>query len=106
MPLADLAATMQPAADDPLVRSYNDVPYTSSPDPARHPDRLATLGTLLGLDVAPVATSRVLELACGDGANLVPMGATLPGATFVGFDFAAVLGLHLRLVRHHRRSCR
>lgn len=89
MPLADFAATMQPAPDDPLVRSYNDVPYTSSPDPARHPDRLATLGTLLGLDVAPVATSRVLELACGDGANLVPIGATLPDATFVGFDFAA-----------------
>jgi len=79
---------MQPAPDDPLVRSYNDVPYTSSPDPARHPDRLATLGTLLGLDVAPIATSRVLELACGDGANLIPIAATLPDATFVGFDFA------------------
>src|SRR6478672_12020095 len=86
---AEPAATMRPAPDDPLVRSYNDVPYTSSPDPARHPERLATLGTLLGLDVAPVATCRVLELACGDGANLVPIAATLPGATFVGFDLAA-----------------
>ena len=44
---------------------------------------------LLGIDVAPVATCRVLELACGDGANLVPIAATLPAATFVGFDFAA-----------------
>ena len=86
--LSDPADHARPA-DDPLVRSYNDVPYTSSPDPARHPDRLATVATLLGLDVAPVATCRVLELACGDGANLVPIASTLPAATFVGFDFAA-----------------
>lgn len=86
--LSDSADRARPA-DDALVRSYNDVPYTSSPDPARHPDRLATVATLLGLDVAPVATCRVLELACGDGANLVPIASTLPAATFVGFDIAA-----------------
>ncbi|HKP65137.1 MAG TPA: methyltransferase regulatory domain-containing protein [Casimicrobiaceae bacterium] len=81
---------MPAAPGDPLVQSYNDVPYTSAPDPARHPDRLATIGTLMGVDVALVATSRVLELGCGDGANLVAIAATLPDATFVGFDFAAV----------------
>jgi SAM-dependent methyltransferase len=106
---------MQPPPDDPLVRSYNDVPYMSSPDPARHPDRLATLGTLLGLDIAPVATSRVLELACGDGANLIPIAATLPDATFVGFDFAPapiararqmVRELHLDNVRLHELDLR
>ncbi len=74
---------------DALANSYNDVPYTSSPDPARHPDRLATTGILFGLDVAPVDTCRVLEFACGDGSNLVPMAALLPNASFVGFDFAA-----------------
>ena len=81
---------MPAAPGDPLVQSYNDVPYTSAPDPARHPDRLATIGMLMGVDVTPVATSRVLELASGDGANLVAIAATLPHATFVGFDFAAV----------------
>ena len=79
----------QETVEDALLTGYNDVPYTSAPDPARHPERLATLGTLLGLDVAPLPTCRVLELACGDGANLVPIASTLPGATFVGFDFAA-----------------
>ena len=74
---------------DALVKSYNELPYTSFPDPARHPDRLATIGTLLGLDVAAIARCRVLELACGDGSNLVPIAATLPNADFVGFDFAA-----------------
>jgi len=81
--------TLSVDADDALVEGYNDVPYTSAPDAARHPDRLATIGTLLGLDVAPIATSRVLELACGNGLNLVPIAATLPNARFVGFDFAA-----------------
>lgn len=80
---------MPAAPGDPLVQSYNDVPYTSAPDPARHPDRLATIGTLMGVDVAPVATARVLEVGCGDGVNLVAIAATLPDATFVGFDFAA-----------------
>jgi SAM-dependent methyltransferase len=30
----------------------------------------------------------VLEFACGDGANLMPIAETLPHASFVGFDFA------------------
>ncbi len=72
-----------------MVKAYNDVAYTSPPDAARHPDRLATIATLLGMEVAPVATSRILELACGDGINLVPIASSLPDATFVGFDFAA-----------------
>jgi SAM-dependent methyltransferase len=83
-----LNAGLAPGHDIPAT-TYNDVPYTSSPDPARHPERLATIGTLLGLDVAPVATSRVLEFACGDGANLVPIASMLPHASFVGFDVAA-----------------
>jgi SAM-dependent methyltransferase len=74
---------------DALAEGYNDIPYTSLPDRVRHPDRLATIGALLGLDVARVTTSRVLEFGCGDGSNLVPIAATLPNAEFVGFDFAA-----------------
>jgi SAM-dependent methyltransferase len=31
----------------------------------------------------------VLELGCGDGANLIPMALTLPGSSFVGIDLAA-----------------
>ncbi len=75
--------------DEALVKAYNDVAYTSFPNTASHPHRLATIATLLGLDAAPVATCRVLEMACGDGTNLVPMAAAMPNATFVGFDFAA-----------------
>jgi SAM-dependent methyltransferase len=76
-------------AVEALEKAYNDVAYTSFPNPASHPDRLAMVATLLGLEAAPVATCRVLELACGDGINLVPVAATLPDASFVGIDFAA-----------------
>jgi 2-polyprenyl-3-methyl-5-hydroxy-6-metoxy-1,4-benzoquinol methylase len=88
--LSDIDPTTGPEfGNDALVKSYNDVAYTSHPNAALHPDHLATIGTLLGLDVAPLSTCRVLELACGDGVNLLPIAATLPNATFVGVDFAA-----------------
>ena len=37
----------------------------------------------------PVERCRVLELGCGDGANLLPMAYGLPGSRFVGIDLAA-----------------
>lgn len=89
VPLSDTTTHEPQPGNDTLVRSYNDVAYTSFADAARHPERLATIGTLLGMDVAPLPTCRVLEFACGDGLNLLPIAATLPNATFVGFDFAA-----------------
>lgn len=72
-----------------LVDAYNDVAYVSDPNPACHPNRLAVIGRLLGLDTAPTATCRVLEIACGEGVNLLPAATSLPQAHFVGIDIAA-----------------
>jgi SAM-dependent methyltransferase len=69
--------------------SYDVVPYPGHPYAQTHPDRLATLAILFGLDPAAVETCRVLELGCGDGGNLIPMALALPGAQFVGMDSAA-----------------
>lgn len=69
--------------------SYDDVPYESSSFPQTHPDRLAALARLFGLDPAPVDRCRVLELGCAMGANLVPMAFNLPGSDFVGVDSSA-----------------
>ncbi|MFI4992757.1 MAG: methyltransferase regulatory domain-containing protein [Solirubrobacterales bacterium] len=44
------------------------------------------LGRLFGLHPAPAARCRVLELGCGDGANVLSMAQTLPGSSFVGID--------------------
>jgi SAM-dependent methyltransferase len=67
---------------------YDRVPYHSSPITDSHPDRLATLALLHGMNPAPVDHCRVLELGCGTGANLIPMAFTLPGSRFLGVDLA------------------
>jgi ubiquinone/menaquinone biosynthesis C-methylase UbiE len=67
---------------------YDVVPYPGHPFAQTHPDRLATLATLFGLEPAPPEGCRVLELGCGDAGNLVPMALALPGARFVGVDAA------------------
>jgi SAM-dependent methyltransferase len=68
--------------------SYDTIPYPSRVRSQTHPDRLATVATLLGLQPAPVEQCRVLELGCGDGTNLVALAASLPGSAFVGLDLA------------------
>jgi len=72
----------------PLRESYEDVAYPSYALPQTHPDRLATLAALFGMNPAPVERCRVLELGCGDGGNLIPMAYGLPGSQLVGLDAA------------------
>jgi SAM-dependent methyltransferase len=68
---------------------YDEVPYPGHPYAQTHPDRLATMATLFGLDAPSPATSSVLELGCGDGGNLIPMAVHMPAARFVGIDISA-----------------
>src|SRR5262249_26816935 len=63
--------------------------YPASPSPPREPGRRAALAALHGMRPKPVAEARVLELGCGDGANLIPMALGLPNARFVGVDLNA-----------------
>lgn len=72
----------------PAPTAYDVVPYPGYAYPQTHPDRLATLGMLFGVNVAPVDRCRVLELGCGDGGNLLPVAYGLPGSEFVGIDLA------------------
>lgn len=65
---------------------YDVVPYKSHPFSQSHPDRLATIGTLFGLNPAPIDGCRVLELGCASGGNLLPMADQFPGSRFVGID--------------------
>jgi hypothetical protein len=63
-----------------------EVPYPGLAFPQTHPDRLALLATLHGLEPAQPETARVLEAGCADGLNLVAMAGHSPGLTAVGFD--------------------
>ncbi len=67
---------------------YDSVAYLSLPNPDTHPDRMAAMAILHGLSPAPVEHCRVLEVACGDGANIIPMAYAIPTSEFVGFDLA------------------
>lgn len=70
------------------IDPYDKFQYPNYCYPQTHPDRIASLATLLGMKPAPVEKCRVLELACGDGANILPMGFDLPGTEFLGIDRA------------------
>jgi methyltransferase-like protein/SAM-dependent methyltransferase len=49
---------------------------------------MATMARLFGLKTPLVDRSRVLELGCANGANLIPMAVAIPGATFLGIDLS------------------
>jgi SAM-dependent methyltransferase len=68
--------------------AYDEVAYPGRSFPQSHPDRLATLGRLFGLASADPERCRVLELGCGDGANLLPVAMAFPQARVVGIDLA------------------
>lgn len=53
---------------------------------AADPARLWVQATLFGLDPAPLADCRVLELGCGDGAHLAGLAARHPRMQVVGLD--------------------
>ncbi len=73
-----------------MSTAYDEVSYPSAIYAETHPDRLAVIATLTGLNPAPVTNCRVLELGCGDGFNLIAMAHALPGSSFVGLDLASV----------------
>lgn len=71
------------------IEPYDAVPYEGRPVPLSHPDHLALHALRAGLDAAPPSRCRVLEIACAEGANLLPMAFHLPDSRFVGVDGAA-----------------
>jgi SAM-dependent methyltransferase len=68
---------------------YDEVRYSNYPYAQTHPDRLATVAILYGLQAPDPFHSRVLEIGCGAGGNLMAMAAATPGIRAVGVDLAA-----------------
>ncbi|MGD9721314.1 MAG: methyltransferase regulatory domain-containing protein [Pirellulales bacterium] len=68
-------------SDADLIRPARAVPYG-------HPDRLASIARLFGMEPPGVDRCRVLELGSGSGGNLLPMAVRYPGSRFVGVDGA------------------
>ena len=72
-----------------IATAYDSVAYPGFAYGQTHPDQLATYARLCGLEPAPLESCRMMEVACGDAANLLPMAVALPQATFHGFDLAS-----------------
>jgi SAM-dependent methyltransferase/methyltransferase-like protein len=73
---------------DPVLASYEEVPYHDDPIFQTHPDALATPAFLAGMSPAPVENCRVMEIGCGTGGNLIAMAASLPQSRFYGIDLS------------------
>src|SRR5262245_14809059 len=70
----------------PDSNTYDEILYDSQARYPAHPDSLATLATLLGLQPVPPAKCRYLEIGCANGGHLLPLAEALPESTFVGID--------------------
>ena len=68
--------------------SYDELPYGSNAVAEMHPNRMATVARLFGLDPAPVRTCRLLEIGCAEGGNAIPLALALPEARVVGIDLS------------------
>ncbi len=79
-------ASPDPAPFSPY--SYDELPYPGLSYAQTHPDRLASMATLMGMEPAPVDRCRVLDIGCAVGGNLLPMAEVLPNSQFVGIDNA------------------
>lgn len=72
------------------LQSYDELPYDRLPFPEAEPDFLAALALLHGFEAGDARCSRVLELGCAQGGNLIPMAARYPQGEFVGVDLSRV----------------
>jgi SAM-dependent methyltransferase len=71
-----------------LITPYDQLEYRGGTFAQSHPQRLASVAALFGLHSANSQRCRVLELGCGNGANLIPMAFYSPHSQFVGIDLA------------------
>ena len=73
---------------DQHATAYDRISYPGHPFGETHPGHLATLAMLFDMAPTPLDSCRVLELGCGDGANLIPVAYQWPQSKFVGLDLS------------------
>lgn len=69
---------------------YDESPYESYPFPRTSPSYLRAIGILFGMAPPEVGTSRILELGCAGGGNILPLAIRNPNAQIVGIDLSEV----------------
>jgi SAM-dependent methyltransferase len=72
-----------------VATAYDRVRYPGLTFAQTHPTATGVFAALFGRRFAPFGASRVLEIGCGEGVNLINMALGAPQAEFVGVDLAA-----------------
>ena len=86
---ADPTASAAARDDSALLKeAYDSFQYVGRPSANAHPAHLATIAALMGHEAPDPASARVLDIGCGDGGNIVPIAASLPGSRCVGIDLS------------------
>ena len=83
-----MAERSQLEDNEPETTSYDRVPYKSFPFRQSHPERLATIAHLHGVQSRPIGRCRVLEIGCASGGNILPLADRMPDSEFVGIDLS------------------
>lgn len=69
--------------------TYDELPYETYPQYQTHPSHLYTTGKLFGMTkCTPVSKSRILELGCAQGWNIIPIAYNYPNSEVVGIDLS------------------
>jgi SAM-dependent methyltransferase len=78
--------------DNASIRAYYEQqPYPNGVFQFTHPAHVGALAKLYGhLGTPDPATARILDVGCGQGANLLRIAGDLPGADCLGLDLAGV----------------
>lgn len=83
------------------VFSYDVVQYPSKVYVQTHPDRLAVMARLLGLDPPDPARARILEIGGGDGLNVLAAAVAWPELKVTTFDLSDTAIARGRALRDH-----
>src|SRR3984893_14331656 len=83
------AARLSPESPAQTATSYDEIPYDGQAIADTHPDHMAAVAALFGIDSRDPGRCRGLELGCARGDNVMAMATTLPGASFHGVDGSA-----------------
>ena len=70
------------------MNAYDRVRYPSLTFGVIHPTAIGVFAALFGRRYRPFEASRVLEIGCGEGVNLINMALGAPQAEFVGVDLS------------------
>jgi len=73
---------------DTKLYGYDEIPYFSNPSYLTQPGHLAALAAYFNLQAPPVDDCRILELACGNGINLISIAQMVPNSSLTGIDMS------------------